>query len=201
MKKFLSKLGQPLFHFFFAVSSAVVGAIVVSWPLLLLFTLLEKTYQTVNLTVGQVMSNYNQLLLYLVWPGQTKLQMSNLPTSASAAAHFADVKNLFILAELVFLLCLALNSYFRNYKKPLKLTQTQALLLMLLPIVVMPFALTDFDSFFRVFHTFFFRNDNWLFDPATDPVINVLTQGFFASCFAVGGAIYELYLACYLLKK
>lgn len=112
MKKFLSKLGQPLFHFFFAVSSAVVGAIVVSWPLLLLFTLLEKTYQTVNLTVGQVMSNYNQLLLYLVWPGQTKLQMSNLPTSASAAAHFADVKNLFNTGRAGFLVVLGSQQLF-----------------------------------------------------------------------------------------
>lgn len=52
--------------------------------------------------------------------------MSNLPTSASAAAHFADVKNLFILAELVFLLCLALSIFL---VKPLKLTQDPGLAL------------------------------------------------------------------------
>ena len=62
------------------------------------------------------------------------------------------------------------------------MTQTQALLLMLLPIVVMPFALTDFGSFFRVFHTFFFRNDNWLFDPATDPKNLLLPEAFFRNC-------------------
>lgn len=66
---------------------------------------------------------------------------------------------------------------------------------MLLPIVVMPFALTDFDSFFRVFHTFFFRNDNWLFDPATDPVINVLTEASLPPALRLARAIYELYLA------
>lgn len=47
-----NQAGPAPFPFLFAVSSAVVGAIVVSYLLLLL---LEKTYQTVNLTVGQVM--------------------------------------------------------------------------------------------------------------------------------------------------
>ena len=72
---------------------------------------------------------------------------------------------------------------------------------MILPIVVLPFALTNFDSFFRAFHTLIFHNSNWLFDPETDPVINVLTEGFFAACFAVGGVIYELYFARFLLDK
>ncbi|WP_201330538.1 lipoprotein intramolecular transacylase Lit, partial [Lactobacillus nasalidis] len=98
-------------------------------------------------------------------------------------------------------LALAVSFYFSQRKKPLRLSQTQALVLMLLPVAVMPFALSDFDSFFRIFHTFFFHNNNWLFDPATDPVINVLTEGFFAACFAVGGVIYELFLARYLLRR
>ncbi|WP_201331419.1 lipoprotein intramolecular transacylase Lit, partial [Lactobacillus nasalidis] len=143
MKKFLTQLLELLYQFLFAVSSAVVGAIVFSWPLLLLFTLLEKTYQTVNLTVGQVMSNYNQLLLYLLWPGKHQLKMSDLPTSASAASHFAEVKSLFVLAEIFFLLALAVSFYFSQRKKPLRLSQTQALVLMLLPVAVMPFALSD----------------------------------------------------------
>ena len=69
-------------------------------------------------------------------------------------------------------------------------------------LLVGALAALDFNRAFVVFHALFFPGkDNWLFDPATDPVINVLTEGFFASCFAVGGAIYELYLARFLLKK
>ncbi|MFR0600464.1 TIGR01906 family membrane protein [Lactobacillus equicursoris] len=199
--KSLVQILLPFGHFFFALASAVLGAIIVSWPLLLFFTFIEKSYQTVNLTIGQVMANYNQLLWYLVWPWKKKLLMTNLPTSASAASHFAEVKNLFILCEIVFLLGLALGYYFKQKKESIKLNQTWALLLMILPIVVLPFALTNFDSFFRVFHTLIFHNSNWLFDPETDPVINVLTEGFFAACFAVGGVIYELYFARFLLNK
>ena len=57
----------------------------------------------------------------------------------------------------------------------------------------------NFDSFFITFHHLLFNNSNWLFDPATDPIIDVLSEGFFAACFAVAGIIYELYYARFLL--
>ncbi|WP_369395716.1 lipoprotein intramolecular transacylase Lit [Lacticaseibacillus thailandensis] len=31
-----------------------------------------------------------------------------------------------------------------------------------------------------------FRNQDWEFDPALDPIINVLPEGFFAACFVLG---------------
>ena len=41
----------------------------------------------------------------------------------------------------------------------------------------------DFDQAFTVFHSIFFPGkDNWLFDPATDPVILILPEEFFRSC-------------------
>ena len=72
---------------------------------------------------------------------------------------------------------------------------------MILPVVILPFAITNFDSFFVVFHHLLFSNTNWLFDPNLDPIINILTEGFFASCFAVAGIIYELFFAAKLIQK
>lgn len=44
-------------------------------------------------------------------------------------------------------------------------------------------AALDFDRAFTVFHSIFFPGkDNWLFDPATDPVILILPEEFFRSC-------------------
>ena len=44
-------------------------------------------------------------------------------------------------------------------------------------------AALDFDRAFTVFHSIFFPGkDNWLFDPATDPVILILPEAFFRSC-------------------
>lgn len=192
-----------IYHFIFAVSTSVVTALVASWPLLFVFVLVQKTNKTVNLSIGQVMSNYDQLMWYLIWPFKRKLRMSNLPTSSMAAGHFADVKKLFVLAIIAFLCCLIILFWCqRRNKKFLRLNKVWALLFLLLPVAILPFALTNFDNFFITFHHLFFAGSNtWLFDPVTDPIINVLTEGFFASCFAIAGIVYELYFADKLLQK
>lgn len=202
MRKNLNPL-LPLYHFLYAVSLSVTATIFLSWPLLLLFVLVQKTYETVHLSALQVMHNYNQLLFYLLWPPQQKLRMDDFPTSASAAQHFAACKKLFLLAITVFICCLILQVYARKrrHRRALSLSHTWALLFLILPIAVLPFALTNFDSFFILFHHIFFSGNSWLFNPQTDPIIDVLTEGFFATCFAVAGIIYELYFASKLLHK
>lgn len=192
-----------IYHFIFAVSSSVVVTLVASWPLLFVFVLVQKTNKTVNLSVSQVMHNYNQLLWYLTWPFKHELKMQNLPTSRMAAQHFADVKKLFVLAIVAFICCLVIYFWSKHHnKKILRLDKIWALLFLLMPIVVLPFALANFDNFFITFHHLFFAGSNtWLFDPATDPIINVLTEGFFASCFAIAGISYELYFANKLLQR
>ncbi|AWN33066.1 MULTISPECIES: TIGR01906 family membrane protein [Lactobacillus] len=192
-----------IYHFIFAVSSSVVVTLVASWPLLFVFVLVQKTNKTVNLSVSQVMHNYNQLLWYLTWPFKDKLKMQNLPTSRMAAQHFADVKKLFVLAIVAFICCIVIYFWSKHHnKKILRLDKIWALLFLLMPVVVLPFALANFDNFFITFHHLFFAGSNtWLFDPATDPIINVLTEGFFASCFAIAGISYELYFANKLLQR
>jgi len=34
-----------------------------------------------------------------------------------------------------------------------------------------------------IFHKIFFRNDYWIFDYTTDPVITILPESFFMHCF------------------
>lgn len=192
-----------IYHFLFAVSSSVVGAIVASWPLLFIFMLVQKTYETVHMSLFKVMHNYNQLLFYLVWPFKKRLRMDNFPTPPDAAEHFAECKHLFVFTVIVFIVCLTMYFIFKKQRKKalLNLDKSAALIFLLLPIVIFPFAVTNFDSFFVVFHHILFNNSNWLFNPSTAPIINVLTEGFFASCFAVAGIIYELYFAEKLLRK
>lgn len=192
-----------LYHLLFAISSSVIGAIILSWPLLIIFMLVQKTNETIHMSIFKVMHNYSQLLWYLVWPFKSKLKMDNLPTSVNAAEHFADCKRLFLLAILVFIVCLITAFIAKKQKNKawLRLDKSWALIFLILPIVILPFAITNFDSFFVTFHHLFFSNSNWLFDPQTDPIIDVLTEGFFAACFAVAGIIYELYFASKLLHK
>ena len=50
-------------------------------------------------------------------------------------------------------------------------------------LIVGGLAALDFDRAFVIFHTLFFPGkDNWLFDPRTDEIINILPQEFFMNC-------------------
>ena len=202
MKKNLN-LFQILYYFLFGISSSIVGAIIASWPLLFIFVLLQKTNELVHLSIFKVMHNYNQLMFYLLNPFKTVLKMDDFSTSKNAAEHFADCKNLFVFTFIIFIFCLIIYVIAKKTKNRtwLKLDKTWALLFLILPVVILPFAITNFDSFFVVFHHFLFSNTNWLFDPNLDPIINILTEGFFASCFAVAGIIYELFFAAKLIQK
>lgn len=106
-----------IYHFLFAVTSSVVGAIVASWPLLFIFMIVQKTYETVHMSLFKVMHNYNQLMFYLIWPFKKHLKMDNFPTSSNAAEHFAECKQLFVLAVLVFIVCLVLHFIFKKQRK------------------------------------------------------------------------------------
>ena len=52
----------------------------------------------------------------------------------------------------------------------------------ILPLIVGLLLAIDFDKAFTVFHKMFFKNDYWIFDPITDPVINILPSAFFLHC-------------------
>lgn len=163
----------------------------------------KKTNLIVKTTLATVMKNYTQLLDYLLLPFNDKLQMSNFPTSSSAARHFYECKLLFELAIIVFVVGLLILIFLKMRKRMnyIYISRTTALIFMILPVIILPFALMNFDEFFIAFHHLLFNNGDWLFNPATDPIINVLTEEFFAGCFATGGIIYELYFSCFILSK
>jgi integral membrane protein (TIGR01906 family) len=59
-----------------------------------------------------------------------------------------------------------------------------------------------FDTFFIKFHELFFSNDDWLFNPATDPIINVLPEQFFMYCFILFFILIEIFfLVPFLLGR
>ena len=53
--------------------------------------------------------------------------------------------------------------------------------------------LHNFDRFFVMFHGVFFNNDAWIFNPATDPIINVLPETFFLHCFILFFILLEIF--------
>ncbi|MCU9533631.1 TIGR01906 family membrane protein [Streptococcus sp. CSL10205-OR2] len=161
----------------------------------------------VPFSATRISSNFKELMIFLTNPLKTQLLMPDFPTSQSGLKHFYDVKFLFHLVQAVGVI-LALPSLlflkekishhlFWHYKR-------HYFLAIILPVLIATFAFfIGFDYFFTLFHNILFPGDSsWLFNPATDPVILILPQDFFLTCFIVFFIIYEIFMiSFYLLAK
>ena len=145
-----------------------------------------------GLTAAQVRAAYGDVMDYCLGL-RPDFAAGVLPFSAEGASHFADVRGLFILdlavlaAALLFLLGLWIVCRRRRTALPRLGGRAPgfwaACGLGGVILIVAALAATDFDRAFTIFHSIFFPGkENWLFDPATDPVILLLPEEFFRNC-------------------
>ncbi|ERJ12068.1 TIGR01906 family membrane protein [Haloplasma contractile] len=138
--------------------------------------------QYTDLTKDQIIENYDVLIDYLRTSYKGELEFPSLKMSEQGKIHFEDVKAIFIKIDYLIGITLILSimgSYFLTKNKVLDYLKWSAMFLIGLPVALaFPFAL-DFNATFNKFHELFFTNDYWLFNPKTDPVINILPQTFF----------------------
>ncbi|MGV3311835.1 TIGR01906 family membrane protein [Streptococcus suis] len=182
----------------FVLSAAVLGTIYLAWlvyPLEISFLGLEKV---VYMKSSDISYNFNILMNYLTNPFASVLDMPNFSSSADGLKHFADVKGLFHLAQVIFLI--SLPAVFNFCKEVVrkgygKLYRTVFMWMALAPLLIaLVGLLIGFDSFFVLFHHLLFPGDStWLFDPLKDPVIYILPQDFFLHCFILFFVLYELF--------
>ena len=152
------------------------------------YTQLDKT---------TLLKNFGQLMNYLNNPFNQTLKLTDFPMSTSGAFHFYEVKRLFLLCYSV-LIVSAVPSFF-TIKHLIKNKRLWRLIKpfkwgMLIPVLFGFLMIVGFDQFFVSFHGIFFNNSDWLFDPATDPIINVLPEAFFMHCFLLFFILLELFL-------
>ncbi|MFV0556665.1 MAG: TIGR01906 family membrane protein [Lactovum sp.] len=182
------------------LSFSIFSTFILSIPLFYFDISWENLTKISGLSSETLMKNYNILISYLLNPFKSHLKMPDFPSSLSALEHFAQVKWLFLL---VILLTIILFYFFILWLKDyLYIYFYQDLIVLVsLPIVFILFTLLiGFDNFFIFFHKIFFRDDSWLFNPLTDPVINVLTENFFMYCFIIFLFIYELVFLFFIIK-
>ena len=158
-----------------------------------------------GLTAEQVRAAYGDVMDYCLGL-RPDFAAGVLPFSAEGAGHFADVRMLFLLnlavlaGTLLLLLGLKLACRRRHTALPRLNGRTPgfwaAYVLGGLSLIVGALAATNFDRAFTVFHRIFFPGkENWLFDPATDPVIVLLPEAFFRNCaIAIGVTLLGLCL-------
>lgn len=146
---------------------------------------LSRTYQ---MTEEEIKENYDALIDYNSLFYQGELSSPSLPMSEEGRIHFEEVKAIFDGLQWLLILSAALFlplAWHQLFKR-----QNRGFLLLtpvftgLVGIFAGILAAADWEWFFTAFHRLFFRNDYWLFDPLTDPVINLLPDLFFFHCLA-----------------
>ncbi|MGM0214993.1 TIGR01906 family membrane protein [Enterococcus sp. AZ109] len=155
-----------------------------------------------TLSEKELLANFGQLMHYLNTPWVSELQMADFPVSASGALHFYEVKRLFLLNYSVLLVSLIPSVlYLRHLVKQKRLwTLIQPFqIAVVVPLVVAVVMAMGFDRFFVAFHGVFFNNDAWIFNPATDPIINVLPEEFFLHCFILFFVLLEVFFILQVL--
>lgn len=138
-----------------------------------------------GLSINEIKANYNALIDYCSPFYQGTLKFPSLSSSASGLSHFEEVKVIFNLFYLTFLISflsligVIIGKKKRNKYRYLKVSSITAIVL---PIITLIACSIDFDTTFVIFHKIFFRNDDWIFDPNTDPIITLLPEMFFLQC-------------------
>jgi integral membrane protein (TIGR01906 family) len=180
-----------------AASLTILAAIPLFHSLIDVFKLTEVTY----LSQKTILYNFDRLMIYLLNPFVKRLAMPDFPSSPEGLKHFVDVKFLFMLAIVVTVLLLVPSFIFIKKRWYIQFYQGLKICLFVPILIGMISLFGGFDTIFINFHKLFFRDSTWLFDPATDPVINILPENFFMLCFIVFGVIYLIFWGSLLFKS
>ena len=140
-----------------------------------------------GLSAAQIRENYDALIDYNLLGGPEELVFPDLPMSEQGRIHFAEVKEIFIAMQVialaaVFLLALWLCLRLRGRRPPCGWMRMSGFVAAAVALVTGAAVLIDWDFAFTTMHRIFFRNDYWIFDAETDPVIRMLPEEFFLHC-------------------
>lgn len=153
----------------------------------------ERLSERTGYSEEEIRENYDALIDWCNPFHSGKLEFPTLPSTESAISHFEEAKVLF---NFFFLLgfsgfCGALASIIWYTKKRNRTyLLVSSLTVIIIPVLFGIYALIDFDALFIKFHEIAFNNDDWLFNPKTDPIIRLLPESFFEKCaFVIVGTV------------
>lgn len=133
-------------------------------------------------------TNYDILIDYnMVW-GPKTLEFRDFAMSITGRIHFQEVKRIFVTMQITSWVTMALTiiGYIASHKlKAWEWLRNTIILALVVGGSVGAALAIDWDWTFVFMHSLLFDNDYWLFDPATDPVINILPDSVFLAA-AVG---------------
>ena len=174
----------------FLISAAVVFVLYFR-PLYYLDIRLMNLSEASGRDETSIRQAYDAIIRYMyVWNrGELNLGWA---MSERGRIHFADCKRIF---DAVQILCAAAgmltvyNLFVSRRRHDRVWLRAAGAVSIVLPCALGIAVCLSWERLFTVFHQLLFRNDYWLFDPNTDPIILVLPEGFFLECAIVIGVI------------
>lgn len=141
-----------------------------------------------GLSYQEIKTNYNALIDYCSPFFHGDLVFPTLAASATGLSHFAEVKVIFnafyFIFAITFVLLVGIILWKRK-KKQYQYLRVAGITSLALPLLVGIGCMINFNAAFTAMHKIFFANDDWLFDPNTDPIITLLPEAFFLQCAIV----------------
>lgn len=195
--------------FFLLLLSAGVVFTVNFRPLYYLDIRLLNIPETSGYPKDEIIANYDALINYSSPFYRGSLSFPTLKASPSGIQHFREVKNIFTFFYVQGTVCLIAAVtiiVYKSRRRDISYLAVSSLVSCILPVIIVLLLSLDFDRFFILFHKIVFNNDYWIFDPVTDPVINILPETFFLHCalliiFIILSGSLVMYLVYLQLKR
>lgn len=131
--------------------------------------------------------NYRVLIDYNMFFGAKTLAFPDFPMSIQGATHFKEVKDIFVVMQYAAIASGALlipGIVLLNKRRTYWWRKATIILTLGVILAVGVGMLFDWEGVFTLMHKILFRNDYWIFNPATDPVIYILPDAVFLSAGA-----------------
>ena len=144
-----------------------------------------KIEETSGFSKKVIRENYDALIDYNQFFYSGKLKLT-LPMSREGKIHFEEVKTIFEAIQVIMVVSglISLPLVIRRFKeKEYRFLKLTGLITIIVPAMLGFVVALDFESAFITFHQIVFRNNYWVFDYRSDPVINILPETFFMHCF------------------
>lgn len=184
--KIILKLFRNVFYAISIISIAVLSVLNTT----VVYRYAIYTYELEKYTLlpkDILMDNYKRVISYVQNPFNKELVLNSIPMSNFGKIHFFEVKRIFIalyIMSIIFIIVMIFKIVTNKNKglgkKLIEDLNNSVNIMALIFVSVSIMAMIDFDKAFYYFHKMFFRNDYWIFDSTTDPIINALPEEFFA---------------------
>ncbi|MCH5272093.1 MAG: TIGR01906 family membrane protein [Lachnospiraceae bacterium] len=164
--------------------------------------------ETSGYSEEEIRENYDALIDYNMAWKDGELSFPTLPMSENGKTHFEEVKEIFDVFKYFALfggILGAAGIVFMAKKKEYRYLKMTAIISCGLPVILALLVAVSWEQVFVLFHKLFFRNDYWIFDSTTDPVILLLPDEFFMHCALLifGGILFgaAVCMAFYLIIR